>query len=100
MIASFEQPFSHHGGTKVLSGNLGRAVMKTSAVPVENQVIEAPAVVFESQHDVMPAFEAGLLTAIVSLLSVIRGQKRTECQNYINSCRHLVYYWTGVSKLR
>ena len=47
VIASFEQPFSHHGGTKVLSGNLGRAVMK--------------AVVFESQHDVMPAFEAGLL---------------------------------------
>jgi hypothetical protein len=36
----------------VLSGNLGRAVMKTSAVPVENQMIEAPAVVFESQHDV------------------------------------------------
>ncbi|XPE65848.1 hypothetical protein ACNKHR_25120 [Shigella flexneri] len=33
--------------------------MKTSAVPVENQVIEAPAVVFESQHDVTPAFEAG-----------------------------------------
>ncbi|MBI0367110.1 dihydroxy-acid dehydratase, partial [Escherichia coli] len=61
VIASFEQPFSRHGGTKVLSGNLGRAVMKTSAVPVENQVIEAPAVVFESQHDVMPAFEAGLL---------------------------------------
>ncbi len=45
----------------MLSGNLGRAVMKTSAVPVENQVIEAPAVVFESQHDVMQAFEAGLL---------------------------------------
>ena len=61
VIASFDQPFSHHGGTKVLSGNLGRAVMKTSAVPVENQVIEAPAVVFESQHDVLPAFEAGLL---------------------------------------
>ncbi|MCP5904731.1 dihydroxy-acid dehydratase, partial [Klebsiella pneumoniae] len=52
VIATFEQPFSPHGGTKVLSGNLGRAVMKTSAVPEENQVIEAPAVVFESQHDV------------------------------------------------
>ena len=37
-----EKPFSRHGGTKVLSGNPGRAVMKTSAVPVENQVIEAP----------------------------------------------------------
>ncbi|MDU5690747.1 MAG: phosphogluconate dehydratase [Citrobacter freundii] len=61
VIATFDQPFSHHGGTKVLSGNLGRAVMKTSAVPVENQVIEAPAVVFESQHDVLPAFDAGLL---------------------------------------
>lgn len=61
VIASFGQPFSKHGGTKVLSGNLGRAVMKTSAVPVENQVIEAPAVIFESQHDVLPAFEAGLL---------------------------------------
>lgn len=47
MIATIDQPFSHHGGTKVLSGNLGRAVMKTSAVPVENQVIEAPAVVLK-----------------------------------------------------
>ncbi|HHU4125982.1 TPA: phosphogluconate dehydratase [Klebsiella michiganensis] len=61
VIATFDKPFSRHGGTKVLSGNLGRAVMKTSAVPVENQIIEAPAVVFESQHDVLPAFEAGLL---------------------------------------
>lgn len=61
VIATFEQPFSPHGGTKVLSGNLGRAVMKTSAVPEENQVIETPAVVFESQHDVLPAFDAGLL---------------------------------------
>ncbi|AFJ47401.1 phosphogluconate dehydratase [Shimwellia blattae] len=61
VIASLEKPFSHHGGTKVMSGNLGRAVMKISAVPVENQIIEAPAVVFESQHDVLPAFEAGEL---------------------------------------
>ncbi|WP_436892867.1 phosphogluconate dehydratase [Siccibacter turicensis] len=61
IIATIDNPFSRHGGTKVLSGNLGRAVMKTSAVPVENQVIEAPAVIFESQHDVLPAFEAGLL---------------------------------------
>ncbi|EPN9380998.1 phosphogluconate dehydratase [Cronobacter malonaticus] len=61
IIATIDKPFSKHGGTKVLSGNLGRAVMKTSAVPLENQVVEAPAVVFESQHDVLPAFEAGLL---------------------------------------
>lgn len=61
VIASVQQPFEHHGGTKVLSGNLGRAVMKTSAVPADNQIIEAPAVVFESQHDIVPAFEAGKL---------------------------------------
>ncbi|MFT2796223.1 phosphogluconate dehydratase [Serratia sp. N21D137] len=61
VIASIAKPFKHHGGTKVLAGNLGRAVMKTSAVPAENQIIEAPAVVFESQHDIVPAFEAGKL---------------------------------------
>ncbi len=98
VIATFEKPFSRHGGTKVLSGNLGRAVMKTSAVPVENQVIEAPAVVFESQHDVLPAFEAGLLDKDCVVVVRHQGPKRTGCQNYINLCRHLVYYWTAVSK--
>lgn len=61
VIAQDHTPFSSHGGTKVLNGNLGRAVMKTSAVPAGNQVIEAPAMVFNSQHDIVPAFEAGLL---------------------------------------
>lgn len=61
VIARVSQPFEQHGGTKVLTGNLGRAVMKTSAVPADNQIIEAPAVVFESQHAVVPAFEAGEL---------------------------------------
>lgn len=61
VIADIEYPFSHHGGTKLLSGNLGRAVMKTSAVPVENQVIEAPAIVFNNQNDIAPRFEAGAL---------------------------------------
>ncbi|KFK92226.1 MULTISPECIES: phosphogluconate dehydratase [unclassified Serratia (in: enterobacteria)] len=61
VIASVDAPFEHHGGTKVLSGNLGRAVMKTSAVPAEHQIIEAPAMVFDSQHDIAPAFAAGKL---------------------------------------
>ncbi|MBW7983301.1 phosphogluconate dehydratase [Enterobacillus tribolii] len=61
VIASVDAPFETHGGTKVLSGNLGRAVMKTSAVPQDYQIVEAPAVVFHSQHDVVPAFEAGKL---------------------------------------
>ncbi|CAG9408784.1 phosphogluconate dehydratase [Providencia alcalifaciens] len=61
VIADIDHPFSHHGGTKLLSGNLGRAVMKTSAVPVENQVIEAPAIVFNNQNDIAPRFAAGEL---------------------------------------
>ncbi|MGQ7952143.1 phosphogluconate dehydratase, partial [Providencia huashanensis] len=61
VIAEIDTPFSPHGGTKLLSGNLGRAVMKTSAVPEENQIIEAPAVVFNNQNDIAKHFESGNL---------------------------------------
>ncbi len=61
VIADIDRPFSPHGGTKLLSGNLGRAVMKTSAVPEENQIIEAPAVVFNNQNEIAAHFEAGEL---------------------------------------
>ncbi|MGX8940992.1 phosphogluconate dehydratase [Symbiopectobacterium sp. Eva_TO] len=61
VIAPLETPFAKHGGTKVLSGNLGRAVMKTSAVPQERQTIVAPAVVFNDQNDVDATFKAGRL---------------------------------------
>jgi phosphogluconate dehydratase len=46
---------------KVLTGNLGRAVIKTSAVQAEHRVVEAPAVVFDDQGDVIRAFKSGLL---------------------------------------
>jgi phosphogluconate dehydratase len=100
VIATFDKPFSRHGGTKVLSGNLGRAVMKTSAVPVENQIIEAPAVVLKASTTCCLPLKRVCSTKIAWWWCVIRGQKRTGCQNYINLCRHLVYYWTAVSKLR
>lgn len=61
VIAEMSQPFSPHGGTKLLSGNLGRAVMKTSAVPEENQIIEAPAIVFNNQNEIAERFESGEL---------------------------------------
>nr|ELR5233551.1 phosphogluconate dehydratase [Providencia rettgeri] len=61
VIAQIDSPFSYHGGTKLLSGNLGRAMMKTSAVPEENQIIEAPAVVFNNQNDITAQFESGML---------------------------------------
>ncbi|MFM4809856.1 phosphogluconate dehydratase [Aeromonas hydrophila] len=51
--------FQATGGTKLLAGNLGRAVVKVSAVAPEYRVIEAPARVFSSQHAVEVAYKAG-----------------------------------------
>ncbi|AMQ41229.1 phosphogluconate dehydratase [Aeromonas veronii] len=53
--------FQATGGTKLLAGNLGRAVVKVSAVAPEYRVIEAPARVFSSQHAVEAAYKAGNL---------------------------------------
>lgn len=61
VIASIEKPFNSHGGLKVMSGNLGRAVMKTSAIALEHQIIEAPAVIFNSQYDLEAEYKAGKL---------------------------------------
>ncbi len=61
VIAAPQQVFSEKGGLKLLDGNLGRAMIKISAVAEENRFIEAPAMVFESQHDVEKAYHAGLL---------------------------------------
>ena len=54
-------PFSPTGGLKLLSGNLGRAVIKVSAVPEDRHVIEAPALVFNTQEQLLTAFAAGEL---------------------------------------
>ena len=61
VITSIKKPFNSHGGLKVMSGNIGRAVMKTSAIAPEHQIIEAPAVVFNSQYDLDDEYKAGKL---------------------------------------
>ena len=61
VLAKANNPFKPDGGLSVLSGNLGRAVIKTSSIREGKSVVKAPAVVFESQHDIEPAFKAGLL---------------------------------------
>ncbi|MBR9870164.1 MAG: phosphogluconate dehydratase [Gammaproteobacteria bacterium] len=59
VLSSVEQPFAPDGGLKVLEGNLGRGIIKVSAVAAEHHYVEAPAVVFEDQNDLKAAFEAG-----------------------------------------
>jgi phosphogluconate dehydratase len=52
-------PFSATGGLKLLQGNLGRSVIKTSAIPDDRHIIEAPAKIFDSQDAMLAAFKAG-----------------------------------------
>jgi phosphogluconate dehydratase len=72
VLAPFPKAFQPTGGLKVLSGNLGHAIIKTSAVKPERRVIEAPARVFDSQHGLNDAFRAGSLTG--DFIAVIRFQ--------------------------
>jgi phosphogluconate dehydratase len=61
VIASIENPFNKEGGLKVLEGNIGRSVIKTSALKENNRVISAPAKVFYSQEALKEAFSRGEL---------------------------------------
>jgi phosphogluconate dehydratase len=61
VLRGAKNPFQPTGGLKMLTGNLGRAVIKTSAVAPERHVIEAPALVFHGQEEVQAAFKAGTL---------------------------------------
>jgi len=72
IVATTKAPFSKDGGLKVLSGNLGRAVIKVSAVAPEHQFIEAPALCFDSQEELMRRFGEGELDR--DCVAVVRFQ--------------------------
>ncbi|MCG8272158.1 phosphogluconate dehydratase [Aquamicrobium sp. NLF2-7] len=72
VLAPFARAFQPTGGLKVLAGNIGHAIIKTSAVKPERHVIEAPARVFDSQQGLNDAFKAGELTG--DFIAVIRFQ--------------------------
>ena len=67
-----DNPHANNGGLKMLKGNLGRAVMKISAVDASRHVITAPAAIFETEAQVKEAYEAGALARDV--IVVVRGQ--------------------------
>ena len=72
VLRSTMAPFSTTGGLKLLRGNLGRSVIKVSAVPLERHLIEAPCRVFDSQEALHRAFEANELNR--DLVCVVRWQ--------------------------
>lgn len=72
VLAPFAKAFQPSGGLKMLSGNVGHAVIKTSAVKPERRLIEAPAIVLDSQQALNDAFKAGQLDR--DFVAVIRFQ--------------------------
>ncbi len=72
VLSGLDDPFAADGGLRMLSGNLGRAVTKVSAVATEHQIVEAPARVFEDQAAFLATFEAGELDRDV--VAVVRQQ--------------------------
>ena len=61
ILRTADDPFDDKGGLRLLKGNLGRSVIKTSAVKPEHHIVEAPAIVFQSQAGFMERFKSGEL---------------------------------------
>ncbi len=70
VLTKVATPFQPSGGLKLLTGNLGRSVIKVSAVKPEHRVVEAPARVFHGQEGLQAAFKAGELTG--DMIAVVR----------------------------
>ena len=72
VLRPWDRPFSPDGGLRVLKGNLGRAVVKVSAVKPEHRMVRAPAVVVESQHELQQLYKDGQLQR--DFVAVVRCQ--------------------------
>ncbi len=75
VLAPVAAPFNHDGGMRLVQGNLGRAIFKTSAVDPARWTVEAPARVFADQNDVLTAFKAGELDRDVVVVVRFQGPR-------------------------
>jgi phosphogluconate dehydratase len=72
ILRPVDDPFMHEGGLRVLTGPLGRGVIKISAVKPEHRIVEAPALVFEDQEELLAAHKRGELSR--DFIAVVRFQ--------------------------
>ena len=72
IVRKASKPFSASGGLRLLQGNLGRSIIKSSAVPEDRYIIEAPAIVFDAQEELLEAFKRGELEK--DFVAVVRFQ--------------------------
>ena len=75
VLSTVDKPFSAEGGLRLLQGNLGRGVIKVSAVAEKNQIVEAPAVVLDSQEQLEPLFKSGALDRDAVVVVRYQGPK-------------------------
>ncbi|MBC7506061.1 MAG: phosphogluconate dehydratase, partial [Sandarakinorhabdus sp.] len=75
VLAPVTTPFGADGGMRLVAGNLGRAMFKTSAVDPQRWTIEAPVRVFSEQNDVLTAFKAGELDRDVVVVVRFQGPR-------------------------
>jgi phosphogluconate dehydratase len=75
MLRPVTDPFQREGGVRLVHGNLGRAVFKTSAVDEERWVVEAPARCFSDQDEVLQAFKAGELQGDIAVVVRFQGPR-------------------------
>jgi len=75
MLRPASDPFQADGGLRLVKGNLGRAVFKTSAVEEERWIIEAPARCFSDQNEVLEAFKAGELDGDCAVIVRFQGPR-------------------------
>ena len=72
IVGTVATPFAANGGLRLLQGNLGRSVIKVSAVKPEHQIVQAPAIVFDDQEELLAAYKRGELQR--DFVAVVRGQ--------------------------
>jgi phosphogluconate dehydratase len=75
MLRPVGEPFRAEGGMRLVRGNLGRAIFKTSAVDEERWVVEAPARCFSDQNEVLEAFKAGELDRDLAVVVRFQGPR-------------------------
>lgn len=76
ILRSATEPFQAEGGIKRMQGNIGRGVIKISAVEEENRIIEAPAIVFDEQEDFIKAFKNNELNKDFIAVIPFQGPKQ------------------------
>lgn len=100
ILRPLDKPFSAEGGLRLMEGNLGRGVMKVSAVAPEHQVVEAPVRIFHDQASLAAAFKAGEPGARPGRRGAFPGPARqrhagacTSSRRSSESCRIVASRW-------